>query len=342
MLLPFACFAQAWNINTKDSLKTYTNKLINKALAKQKFRNIAIWDFTNQQKETTKAGMYIADLMSIYATENDSIVVLDRQNINSIIREHNLKDKDFLIDQNALLQLGKFSGAEVLIVGKVNIFETSCLIQVYVKLVDVNTAKTLSAADENIPIDRKFADASQIEMNCLGADLKGPCDFGSGNSKSPQNSEDQLIAKRLKAEGCEDNNTGAYCFCNSTGRVFSLTVYGTAVTGNNQWTDWAWGPKQEFKLKPFESKCIYGMAAGNSYRFTVDSTMNPADLAWKHPFYDEGNIHVEKCKFKSYTIKDVIINAPKKAGRKLLDEGIKTGIDKGLEYLRDKLKIKKE
>lgn len=292
MLLFSSAFCQNNPVSTKDSIRSFTYRLVNKALTKRKFKKIAVWDFTDPQKQTSKAGTYIADQVSIYATDIDSVIVLDRQNMESIIREHKLKDKDFLIDQQALLQLGKFSGAEVLAIGKVSIFEADCYIQLYLKIVDANTAQTLSAAEEYIPIDKKFIDASKMLINCEGADVK-----------KLNNGEANNVTQRLKQLNCAESNIGECCFDNTTQNDFFVIVFKTPLNGNNQWTDWAWGPKEEFKLDAGKSKCIYSLPPGYSYRYVVSLTKNNIGSTGDEQYYDEGAISLRQCESKTYLIK---------------------------------------
>lgn len=266
---------QLQTISTKDSLRSFTYKLINKALTKRRFKKIAIWDFTDPQKRQSNAGLYISDQVSIYATDIDSVIVLDRQNMESIIKEHKLKDKDFLIDQQALLQLGKFSGADVLIVGKVGVFELEGTMQIYLKMVDANTAQTLSAYEAYIPIDAKFADLAGISLNSM--------------------------ERKLIEQDCKDKKIGIYCFFNNTAEEVRVLIY--RIPEEDSPIPDAWGPKDELLVKPQESKCVYNILAEKSYPFIVFAQIENVKFQQLSREYDKGSINVERCKAKTYIIK---------------------------------------
>lgn len=331
-------WCQRGDISTRDSLKFFTFKLVKKALSKKKFSKLVVWDFTNPQQKSNGVATYIAEQLSIYATEIDSIIVLDRQNLETIIKEHKLKDKDFLIDQQALLQIGKFAGTEMIIVGKVSVFENECTVQLNLKIVDVNTAHALAAAEEYIPIDERFADVSGMALNCKGLDKTSPEKPHKGFGRPTETNENYNNPQQLKEEGCVESNTGMCCFFNTTGQDLYVVVYKTPLKNKTEWNDLFYGPKEEFKIKPQESKCVYSLTAGNSYRFTVvldnSNTKNTTD------YFDYGGILIEKCKSKTYTIKNAVITETKKVTNKLLKEVTTTLLEKGVNIIREKIKIK--
>jgi hypothetical protein len=339
LLILICCYshngmAQKNKISTKDSLKQFTYRLINKALTKKRFKKLAIWDFTDQLKEETNIGAYLGDQISIYSSDIDSVIVLDRQNLKSIIKEHKLKDKDLLIDQEALLQLGKFSGAEVLVVGKVGVFETECSMQIYLKIVDANTAETFSAAEEYIPIDKKFADVSGLSLNCLGMDGNASGKPGRDFNRPAASNEQYNNEQKLIEAGCEEKNVGTLCFYNNTSDEVIIDIYKTPQENLNN--AWQWGEKETLKLKPLEAKCVYNYLAGYSYKFAVQiQKMNHGFI--QNEVYDEGSIQIEKCKSKTYTIKKVIVNEVKKNVNQATKETSDKLLKKGWKLLLERI-----
>ncbi len=333
----FLCDAQNENISTKDSLKAFTYKLINKALAKKKFKKLAIWDFTDLHKNSSSIATYVADQLSIYAAEFDSVIVLDRQNIETILREHKLQDKDLLIDPKALLKLGEFFGTEVLIVGKVSIFEGECAIQLNLKIVDVNTAHVITAAEGYIPVDKRFADVSGLRLNCQGMSTDVPGKPGRGYGRSPETNEDYNNPQKLKEGGCAEYNTGAYCFFNSTTQNLKVVIFKTPEKTAEQTEEWRHGPKDEFILKPEEVKCIYSLIGGNSYKFIVQ--LNNTDNQNNGDYFDSGNILIEKCNSKTYKIKNAVTTETKKVTDKLFKDLMKGILQRGTELLKEKMKV---
>lgn len=311
MIIPGIGFAQKQKADTRDSIKAFTHKLISHALKTREFKKIAVWDFTDQQKEASNQGSYIAEQISIYAASNDSITVLDRQNVASIIREHRMKDKDHLIDQNEFLELGHFSGAEVLMVGKVVIFETECMLQLYLKIVDANTAQTLAADEKYISVDKQFADVAGLLLTCFGSN---PCN----NDQSGSN-------KKLLEQNCETNNTGNICICNESAQVIRVRITNEFDT-------------EYMLLKPQEGKCIYHRKAGLSYQFEA-YVVEQDNTELRREIYDTGSILVEKCQSKKYTIRGIVISETKKIIKPEVNKGVKNGIEKGVKLLKERFKI---
>lgn len=315
-----AAFGQKQTLSTRDSLKAYTLRLLDKALKKRDFNKIAIWDFTDSQNELSRQGTYIAQQVSIYASNIDSVRVLDRQNVPSILREHKMKHKDYLIDKDALLELGKFSGAEVLMVGKVIIFETECKIQLALSIVDANTAETLAADEAYLTVDQKFADVSGLTFNCYGTTSGKP---GKGFTRPLVSNEQYNNNQQLIEDQCETKNKGIYCFFNNAAETMQVTFYTSDFQSVNM------------LLKPQESKCLYTLQPGQSYEFIV----HVQNSRVYNENYDEGRILVEKCQSKTYTIRKALINGGTNIIREESKKAGQKGIEKGIEFLKKKLRI---
>nr|WP_294991539.1 hypothetical protein [uncultured Sediminibacterium sp.] len=301
-------FADAQGTATRDMIKKYTTELVTTALRKADFQRIAIWDLTDPTKEVNQFGTYVADLISIYATSVDKVIVLDRQNLAMIIKEHNLKIKDKFIDQNALLELGKFSGAQVVLVGKVSILENENTFQLYTKIVDVNTAQTLSAMEEYFTVDKRFADASGFAYRSddgTGGSIITP---GRGFNRPI---ESGIVTNNPDAasKACKINNTGDFCFVNSS--KYDLKVRASKMELHTIRPD-ALFESNDLILKPGDSKCLYNYTAGLVFKYVVDvinfdNSNMPVDYvitpAHLRDIVDQGSFRVEQCQSKSYTIK---------------------------------------
>jgi hypothetical protein len=337
LFISVSCFSQRTAISTKDSLKSFLSRLIYKALTKKRFKKLVVLDFTDPFKKTSNVGIYVAEQLSIYATDVDSITILDRQNLESIIKEHKLKDKDFLVDPKALQEFGKFSGAEVLIVGKIAVFEKECSIQLYLKVVDINTAQTLSAAEEYIPMDERFADISGLSMNCFDTkedDIPKP---GKGHTRPTVTNEQYNNSQELQDAGCEDNNTGTCCFFNSTSQDLIVILYKVPLKENTTRQELEYGPNEQLKVKPKESKCMYKLPGGYSYHFEVIVAQNNSNDKTLE-YFDYGSIMISKCLSKTYTIRSLTTSKTKKGINEVTREGASKLFDKGLEIIKDKMR----
>lgn len=282
--------------NSNDSLKTFTIKLIERAIKKSKIKKIAVWDFTDINKENTIFGSHIAELISVYATYVDSVIVMDRQNLKSLLKEHKLKSEGF-IDQNTIMELGKFSGVDAVIVGDAIV--TGKDFEVVIKILETNRAGIIAADDQYFPIDSKMAAK-------LGIQISESNNSSNANSPNrgfnrPLNSNEQYNNSATVNSECEKKNTGDYCFYNGYKKQITLnfnyyTVY--EIGGEPR-------PVQtEIILKPGESKCIYNVYVSYTGKFTAVEIDDPNTKEYENPkTIDMGDFISEKCKSKTYSIK---------------------------------------
>src|SRR5689334_7089660 len=87
----------------RDNLKKFTADVVEKAVKKQHIKKISFWDFTDINKEVQPVGTYVSELMSVYANDIDSILVMDRMHLKTILQEHQLKSEGY-IDQNTIMK----------------------------------------------------------------------------------------------------------------------------------------------------------------------------------------------------------------------------------------------
>jgi hypothetical protein len=341
-IFPFTGFCQDTSKSTGETLSFITNKLINRAFAKKKIRKIVICDFVDQRKRPTVTGSFVNDRVADYLTNLDSVIVLDRDHIDKILSEHKLKDKDLLIDKNAQLELGKFTGAEAIVVGKIMVYEADCYLQVNLKIIDANKAEALSSVDQEVQVDRKFADMTGLRITCKGSEVDAKP--GKGYNRSVESNEEYNNTEKLKENGCEEKNTGDYYFFNSTSQSMTIYVYNSPIEEKNNF--WENDNHQIIILKPGESKGISSLTAGYSYRFFVRITsdtelrLNRNEIT----YFDQGSIKIEKCESKTYTIKNAATTEVKKKlngiGQRLLNKLLDKAVNKAVDKAEEKLKIK--
>lgn len=293
----------------RDNLKKFTADVIAKAIKKQHIKKISFWDFTDINKETQPVGTYISELMSVYANDIDSVLVMDRMHLKTILQEHQLKSEGF-IDQNTIMQLGKFSDVNAVVVGTIILNENGKDFQLMVKVLTTNEAITASSGEETFPIDDKISSVVGIKVNNSDNQNSSP----NRGFNRPINSNEQYNNAATVNRDCDKNNTGDYCFYNSTKsnvRVFvdyyTRLVYNGEIFGEEANTT--------FILKSGESKCVYEILANpgknlhtfnmnRGHHFRVEpGVTTAADIFNGTTIIDEGDFIVEKCKSKTYTIK---------------------------------------
>jgi hypothetical protein len=280
--------------NVRDSLKKFTISLVKKAVQNNKVRKLAVWDFTDINREIVPFGSYISELFSIYAENVDSIRIMDRQNLKSLLNEYKLKSEGF-IDEKTIMELGKFSEVDAVVVGKVIVDVENSDFQVLVRILNTATASSLASDEQYFPIDSKMAsimgirlsgEKSQINDNSSGAISRG--------FNTPITTTEQYNNAATVNSDCGKKNTGDYCFYNAYNEDITIKIYnnGGVWPGMNF-------PDVDMIIKSKSTKCIYAYTAGNYYFKSYKVAVGPH--GW--PEIDEGVFRVEQCKSKTYTIK---------------------------------------
>jgi len=289
-IISFECFSQK---NVRDSLKEFTTSVVNQARVKGKVKKLAVWDFTNMNKEVFNFGSYIAELFSVYAELVDSVELMDRQNLKSLLNEHKLKSEGY-IDKNTIMELGKFKDVDAVIVGSVIMADKD--FQVVVKVIETSLGRTVSADEQFFPIDQKMAAILGIVFN----ESSGSNSPNRGYNR-PLNSNEQYNNSSTVNNSCETNNTGDYCFYNNTKMPLDVRVFYLDEVGVKN----SHAPRDiRFTLKPGESKCVYNIPAGISQSFFANYSESDNDgFHARTKAIDSGTFIVEKCKSKTYSIK---------------------------------------
>jgi len=137
----------------RDSLKGFTVTVVQKAM-KKGVKKIAVWDFTDINKEVSLIGRYVAEQFSIYAEGIEDLELMDRQNLKSLLNEHQLKSDGF-IDKNTIMELGKLKDVQAVAVGSVILADKN--FQVVVKIIETSNGRTVAADEQFFPIDKNMA-----------------------------------------------------------------------------------------------------------------------------------------------------------------------------------------
>lgn len=258
-------------------------------IAQQGKAKVAVWDFINTQGEITNGGKFIAEDFSVYFTNasKGTYQVMDRNHLDQILKEHKLNAEGF-IDPETAKELGRLKAVDAIITGTVDILDTQ--LKVRVKVLDTETALQIAAEIGYLPIDANMA--SFLGVPGMGTQSSGAANRGFNN---PINSNEGYNNPETVNKACESNNTGDYCFSNTTKDNFivSINANGTAL-----------------QLPPGQTQCLYNMTAG-SYNYHVmggrDYGRGQARIYRVSDAFiyvhDQGQLLVEKCKSKSFVIK---------------------------------------
>lgn len=282
--------------SVRDSLKEFTISIVQKAMERGNIKKLAVWDFTDMSKEVSSFGSYISEQFSVYAESVDSIQLMDRQNLKSVLREHKLKSEGF-IDQNTIMQLGRFKEVEAVAVGSVIMADKD--FQVVVKVIETNYGRTIAAGEQFFQIDKRMSAILGIEFT-ENSNSKPSNNTSNRGYNRPLNSNEQYNNASTVSKECDKKNTGDYCFYNNSRKnivLFLCDPEGGCGPSNFGAT--------VMVLKPSESKCAYDLSASSVYEFQIYE--EPADgysqqtRLYLRTIIDQGRIKIEQCKSKTYS-----------------------------------------
>ena len=154
LLLNGFAAAQGYENEIQNLSAKMAQKIVNSGKSK-----IAVVDFTDLKGNVTELGRFIAEEFSVALLESSQgFEVVDRTHLQSILKEHKLSETG-VIDPQTARKLGQFAGVDALVTGTITPLGES--VRLAVKVLDVETAKVISATSGNIPA----TDAIKILLN---------------------------------------------------------------------------------------------------------------------------------------------------------------------------------
>lgn len=279
-------------------LETLAEKLSKRIDSKGKTK-VAVWGFFTENGEKTALGNYITEDFSVYLTNlGESFEVIDRNHLDVLLKEHRL-NSDGYIDENTAKQLGKIVAVDAIITGTYTVLNS--VIKVRAKALDTETALQFAASMGNLPINENIASYLGISVNGGNTTNRG--------FNTPLNSNETINDPNTVDPGCAKNETGDLCFTNITNEKVLVNIQ------TPRYGKYYYNLYKVLTLDPNESKCFYNLS-NNSVKFYVTSWKNFVDIekfngseqnvgkdryaSW---LKDKGELKVETCKSKTYTIK---------------------------------------
>ena len=223
LLLPGFAGAQGYENEIQNLSVKMAQKLVNSGKSK-----IAVVDFTDLKGNVTELGRFIAEEFSVALLESSQgFEVLDRTHLQSILKEHKLSETG-LIDPQTARKLGQFAGVDALVTGTITPLGES--VRLAVKVLDVESAKVISATSGNIPA----TDAIKILLN---SNIQAGSNNSSTSKKTapPADSTQTVSANGFTFSNPTCKRAGSTVNCNllitSTGEDRWLKVYASNSSG---------------------------------------------------------------------------------------------------------------
>ncbi len=264
LLLPNFAGAQGYENEIQNLSAKMAQKIVNSGKSK-----IAVVDFTDLKGNVTELGRFIAEEFSVALLESSQgFEVVDRTHLQSILKEHKLSETG-VIDPQTARKLGQFAGVDALVTGTITPLGES--VRLAVKVLDVETAKVISATSGNIPA----TDAIKTLMK-TGVQTKS-----SGGTTTPPADSTQSVS----VEGFTFSNP----ICKRTGTTVSCSVLIMSNGEDRRLTLYAhWSSKETKIVDNLGNEYIAQKVQIGEKSNTELTNTFPADLPTKVVFRFDG------------------------------------------------------
>jgi TolB-like protein len=271
--------AQSNYVSDYDAqMKKLALDVANQVRNKQKL-NIAVWYFKDSFRNKTALGDYLAQEFSIYFTNiSAGFEVMDRDAIEQVIDEHRLNDEGF-IDPRTAKELGMYIQADAVVTGTVDIANSHSL-KVRIKLIDIQTGKTLAAIPRNIPKDETM----KYVLHETGINETKNID----EDKTRINRNERYSDPYYVDGDCEKYDTGDYCFENDTYKNYRVKLFLKGVDPRHN------GLSEIMTIRSGQSACFTDLES-KTYTFEIEQYYEGKWPTMRVPKY-QSSLKVERCK----------------------------------------------
>ena len=270
-LLTFST-ARAQDIRTQ--LRLVSNDMVKQLTARNK-NSVAISSFLDLDNQETQLGRYMADKFSIGMVAS-VLQITDRSQLAHLLNDNKLSSK-IILDPKTVPQLGKITGAQVVITGNYTTLDNT--IDITVKAIDIERGLIIAVSEGAVP---RTSEVNKLLENIKPAETIPPV---------PE-------IKEMKKDDCHQlggSYYGKICFENKTKEPLVLYwIYGANLSSAPLMLV-APGTKNCTEMIPLGSD-----SGAKPYRFYFQTTEEDPDKLR----YGKLSIDVESCK-----IKPQIINA---------------------------------
>ena len=185
------------------------------------------------------------------------------------------------LDNSKLVELTKAKLGDDIIIGFINSSETKfdCSISAFLKLKKDSVSEKVLA---------------EVMKVCKSSKVTSPDENVSAKKDTPK-SESEAASQNV--DGCEKDETGDYCFTNSTMYELKVDVFIFA----NQYSSSRYS---QLLIKPGDSKCVYNLLVKTRYNYGAFREVSRGEGFMPEQIkIDNGEMSIERCKIKSSLIK---------------------------------------
>jgi hypothetical protein len=232
-----------WAQDVRSQLRQIAADLAKQIEAKGKKR-VVIASFLDLKNQETELGRYMADKFSIgMSTASATLEITDRSQLSQLLRDNKLA-ADRILDPKTIPNLGKITGAEVIITANYTALDNS--VDITVKAIDLERGLRLAVAEGQIP--------RTSEINKLLSEVSSS---DSDITSVPSGAKPSIDAKLPKpATDCATKNNCVICAKNiSSSQVEVKRNYNI---GNND------QDRRDLLIYTGETKCWQNVWIGNN------------------------------------------------------------------------------
>jgi len=272
-------------------------------------KNIGVLGFFTDAGEEGQLGKLLAEDFSVHLTRPEyGYNLYNRAYIEHLIKENQLGTVEKLVEENSITELGKLQGLEGFVVGTYS--RIGDVLRVRVKLLNAQTALQIGASMQNLDFDDNL-------KQYLGLSYGKAENNSNRGFSGPLSSNEEYNNPLTVSDGCEEYKFGDICFYNSLSKPFQVRFdenFNPYGEGHQNRRVKAGGKQQEERvnykiyiitIQPGETQCIYGVGIGpGAYGiYEADINVNNNANYIRHQSLRTGQILIEQCKSKTFTIK---------------------------------------
>lgn len=284
-----------------SKLETLAKGLASKIDSKGK-KKIAVWGFVTESGERTALANFLTEDFSIYMTNfAENFEIIDRKHLDILLKEHQLNSEGY-IDSKTAKELQKIIAVDAIVTGTYTVLNTN--IKVRAKVLDTETALQFAANMASLPMNNDVSSYLGISINGGNTTNKG--------FNTPLNSNETVNDPETVDSNCKKMQTGNFCFSNSLNEKIVLQIMKHRTPDLKVSNYYLY---ETFIIDALETKCIYSLY-NRSFKYFIATWENYIDdeklksrddYLHKDSFIkwlkDKGELKVETCKSKTYTIK---------------------------------------
>lgn len=211
-----------------DSLSvTMADKIVSKGK-----KSVAVVDFTDLQGNVRELDRYLAEMFSVaLAGKNKGFRVIDRNNLNSIIKEYKLS-KTGIIDPETARKLGKVAGVDALVTG--TLIPIGDNVQLMVKVLDSETADVIDSAKIDIARTQPIN-----ELLGKGIASEAATSASAGGEKQASSKNTAVTAQVVKdilfeVKECKTSGSTLTCYLSATNKGGDMDIQIYSRYGNSR------------------------------------------------------------------------------------------------------------